>query len=83
MLCSFSATTMEKRSRRGDDHDKKALRCFCLSVLSSYGAEELTALYCQTDDPLYEVLPPAITWQRTRTLGRGDECCDFRWQRNG
>ena len=81
MPSSFSATTMKNPLWKGNDHDKKALRCFY--VLSSYGAEELTALYCQTDDLPYEALPPTITWQRTGPLGRGDECCAFRWTREG
>ena len=56
-------------------------RCFYLQVLTAYGAPELTAVYCGLDDLMYEALPPAITWERTRTLGRGDDRCDFRWCR--
>lgn len=55
-------------------------RCFILDVLAEYDAAELTALYCKTDDWLAESLP-GIRWERTRTLGRGDDCCDFRWCR--
>ncbi|NOZ50449.1 MAG: L-2-amino-thiazoline-4-carboxylic acid hydrolase [Chloroflexi bacterium] len=56
-------------------------RCFYLDVLSTYGPPELTKLFCGLDDLAYEALPPAIRWQRTKTLGRGDDCCDFRWCR--
>ena len=56
-------------------------RCFYLDVLTAYGAPELTSLCCQMDDLVYEALPPSITWERTKTLGRGDDCCDFRWCR--
>jgi hypothetical protein len=55
--------------------------CFYLNVLTAYGAPELTRVYCQMDDLLYEALPPSIAWQRTKTLGRGDDCCDFCWSR--
>jgi hypothetical protein len=55
-------------------------RCFILDTLTAHGAPELTALYCQTDDWLAETLPQ-VKWLRTRTLGRGDELCDFRWRR--
>jgi hypothetical protein len=55
-------------------------RCFILDTLTAHGAPELTALYCQTDDWLAEALPQ-VKWLRTRTLGRGDELCDFRWRR--
>ncbi len=55
--------------------------CFYLDVLSAYGAPELTPLYCQLDDLAYADLSPAIRWERTKTLGRGGDCCDFRWSR--
>lgn len=58
-------------------------RCFYLEVLTAYGASELTSLYCKMDDLMYEDLPPAITWERTKTLGQGDDRCDFRWCRKG
>ena len=58
-------------------------RCFYLDVLTAYGAPELVPLYCKLDDLMYEMLPPSITWERTGTLGRGDDCCDFRWCRKG
>jgi hypothetical protein len=66
-----------------DDHcfAFNVFRCFYLDVLIAYGAPELTPLYCKLDDLTYEMLPPSITWERTGTLGRGDDCCDFRWCR--
>ncbi len=56
-------------------------RCFYLDILTAYGAPELTAMYCRLDDLLYADWAPAIRWERTKTLGRGDDCCDFRWTR--
>jgi hypothetical protein len=56
-------------------------RCVYLDTLTSYGAPELTPVYCGGDDTLFEALPPSITWERTMTLGRGDDRCDFRWCR--
>jgi L-2-amino-thiazoline-4-carboxylic acid hydrolase len=56
-------------------------RCFYLDVLTAYGAPELTAMYCRLDDLLYAAWSPSIRWERTKTLGRGDDCCDFRWSR--
>jgi hypothetical protein len=55
-------------------------RCFILDTLTRHDAKELTALFCNTDDWLAEALPK-IRWERTKTLGRGDERCDFRWCR--
>jgi len=56
-------------------------RCFYLEVLTAYGAPELTKLYCKMDDLAYNALPSSVTWERTRTLGRGDAYCNFRWCR--
>jgi hypothetical protein len=58
-------------------------RCFYLDVLTAYGAPELTPAFCKMDDLLYEGLPASIGWERRGTLGRGDECCDFRWTARG
>lgn len=55
-------------------------RCFILDTLAKHDAPELTALFCNTDDWLSETLPK-ISWERTKTLGRGGDCCDFRWRR--
>ncbi len=55
-------------------------RCFILDVLATHQAQELTPLFCKTDDWLSEALPK-ISWERTQTLGRGGELCDFRWSR--
>jgi hypothetical protein len=55
--------------------------CFYLEVLEGYGVPELTAQYCRMDDLIYEEVSPYVRWARTPTLGRGDECCDFRFER--
>ncbi len=52
-------------------------RCFYLNTLTAYDAPELTRLFCQMDDVVYEALPLSIQWERTGTLGRGDGACDF------
>ena len=70
--------------RREDSENSFAFNihcCFYLDVLTAYGAPELTAMFCQLDDLAYAALSPSIRWERTKTLGRGDACCDFRWSR--
>ncbi len=56
-------------------------RCFYRDTLTAYGAPELTALFCAIDDRLFAQLPPSILWERTKTIGRGDALCDFRYRR--
>jgi hypothetical protein len=59
-----------------------ARECFYLNVLTACGAPELTAHFCAIDDLLYGDLP-GIAWERTKTLGRGDDRCNFRFCRTG
>ncbi len=42
-----------------------------------YGCPELCPCFCDSDDIAYDHLHPKLLWHRTKTLGRGDDCCDF------
>ncbi|MBE3120246.1 MAG: L-2-amino-thiazoline-4-carboxylic acid hydrolase [Candidatus Atribacteria bacterium] len=53
--------------------------CFYLNVLAEYGLPELTPHFCLLDDFLFEGVSPCIRWERTQTIGRGGEMCDFRY----
>jgi hypothetical protein len=65
----------------GDEISFNMTRCFYLDVLDSYGVPELTAQYCRMDDLVYEDVSPHVKWDRKHTLGRGEECCNFRFER--
>ena len=41
-----------------------------------YGCPELCPSFCDSDDITYDGLHPKLVWRRTKTLGRGDDCCD-------
>ncbi|MDO4829326.1 MAG: L-2-amino-thiazoline-4-carboxylic acid hydrolase, partial [Clostridia bacterium] len=38
---------------------------------------ELCPCFCDRDDITYDGLHPKLYWHRTKTLGRGGDCCDF------
>ena len=42
-----------------------------------YGCPELSHCFCDSDDITYDGLHPKLIWRRTKTLGRGGDCCDF------
>ena len=42
-----------------------------------YGCPELCRCFCDSDDISYADLHPKLFWHRTKTLGRGDDRCDF------
>ena len=56
-------------------------RCFYLDTLTAYGAPELTASFCESDEVMAELFPPSIRFVRPHTLGRGDALCDFQYCR--
>jgi hypothetical protein len=56
--------------------------CFYVKMLASYGAPELTRHICRMDDLIFSGLR-GFRWERTKTLGRGDDCCDFCFSRTG
>ena len=41
------------------------------------GCPELCHCFCDSDDITYDHLHKRLYWHRTKTLGRGDDCCDF------
>ncbi len=57
-----------------------ATDCFYLRVLTEYDTPELTAHFCRLDDVMMSHFP-YFAWKRTRTIGRGDAVCDFRYER--
>ena len=42
-----------------------------------YGCPELCHCFCDSDDITYDGMHPKLYWHRTKTLGRGNDCCDF------
>lgn len=55
--------------------------CFYLDTLSRYGAPELTPIFCNADDFIYQNVSPKIQWQRSQTLAKSGMLCDFRYIR--
>ena len=53
------------------------VRCPYHDACQKYGRPELCRCFCDSDDITYDGLHPKLLWHRTKTLGRGDDCCDF------
>ena len=52
-------------------------RCPYHDACVEYGCPELCRCFCDSDDITYDGMHPRLLWRRTKTLGRGDDCCDF------
>ncbi len=53
------------------------IRCPYQDECVRCGCPELCSCFCDSDDITYDGLHPKLVWHRTKTLGRGDDCCDF------
>ena len=53
-------------------------RCFYADVFARYHMPELTAIFCESDDVVYGNIS-GVRWGRTKTIGYGDDICDFRF----
>ena len=51
--------------------------CPYFSNCVKYGCTELGTAFCDSDDISYGNMHPKLFWGRTKTLARGNECCDF------
>ena len=52
-------------------------RCPYHDTCVRYGCPELCHCFCDSDDITYDGMHPRLIWRRTKTLGRGGDCCDF------
>ncbi len=54
------------------------VRCPYMDACVRYGCPEIVRGYCDADDICYGNMHPKLTWERTKTLGYGFDCCDFK-----
>lgn len=53
------------------------LVCPYYDICKKYGCPEIVAMFCDADDACYGNMHPKVQWLRTKTLGKGGDCCDF------
>ena len=51
--------------------------CPYYDTCTEYGCPELCRCFCDSDDISYTGLHPKLIWERSMTLGRGNDRCDF------
>ena len=72
-------------SRNARQNTTSSMNCLKYSMpisnpavsVARYNCPELCHCFCDSDDITYEGLHKKLVWRRTKTLGRGNECCDF------
>ncbi len=68
---------MEILEREGGDYKFDVLECPYFNECKRYGVEELTDMFCTSDDICYSDISPRVVFKREGTIGRGDDKCDF------
>ena len=53
------------------------MKCPYHDTCADYGCPELCRCFCDSDDISYTGLHPKLIWERSMTLGRGNDRCDF------
>lgn len=54
------------------------LVCPYQDICLRYGCPEIVRSFCRADDICYGNMHSKLHWGRTKTLGLGGDCCDFR-----
>lgn len=57
-------------------------RCIYKDICDKEGCSELCAVFCENDDIAFSGLMPKIRFERSGTLGKGADCCDFHFIKN-
>ena len=52
--------------------------CPYMETCKKSGCPELVRFFCESDDYCYGNIHPKLVWGRTKTLGTGGDCCDFK-----
>ena len=69
-----------RQAREGDYFDVTIRKCLWHTACAEHGCPELCRLFCDSDDVTYGGLKK-LGFTRTKTLGHGDDCCDFHFFR--
>lgn len=62
---------------RGNEARFNIIKCPYYETCLRYGCPEITRAFCDGDDAGYGKLHPKLIWCRSKTIGRGGDCCDF------
>ena len=51
--------------------------CPYFETCKKLGCPEIAPIFCRSDDICYGHMHRKLIWNRTKTLARGGDCCDF------
>ncbi|MDO5714498.1 MAG: L-2-amino-thiazoline-4-carboxylic acid hydrolase [Tissierellia bacterium] len=72
----YNISQEEKNESRYD-----IIKCPYHEICCDYGLPEMTDIFCTSDDIIYTSVHNNIVFERSKTIGRGDDICDFHFYR--
>ena len=73
---AFVFEIIQATEKETEYHVKK---CPYVDFCREYGCPEIITVFCDSDDISFGNIHPRLIWGRTKTIGRGDPVCDFRY----
>lgn len=68
----------EDKYQAKDEVRLNMVKCPYMDKCTQYGCPEIVRGFCDADDVCYGDMHPKLSWERTKTLGYGFDCCDFK-----
>ena len=78
--CDAGAFLFEIRTATATETEYHVLRCPYVDICRECGCPEIITTFCDSDDISFGNIHPRLIWGRTKTIGRGDPMCDFKYQ---
>lgn len=70
---------VEWKSNTGKCFAYDITRCLWHDACTELGCPELCRIFCRNDELNFNDVSRHLYFERTKTLGNGDDCCDFRF----
>ena len=78
--CDTGAFLFDIRTVTETETEYHVLRCPYVNICRECGCPEIVTVFCDSDDISFGNIHPRLKWGRTKTIGRGDSICDFKYQ---
>lgn len=77
--CNAGAFVFEIIHMTDQETEYHVKRCPYVDFCNDYGCPEIITVFCDSDDISFGNIHPRLIWGRTKTIGRGDPVCDFKY----
>ncbi len=76
--CDAGAFLFDIVRQKKTETEYHVLRCPYVDLCNYYGCPEIVTVFCDSDDVSFGNISDNLKWERKKTIGRGDNLCDFK-----